>query len=58
MTSDGTLLYQPEVIACQMLTYLQPHPPEEDGPQQVAFAVGSQQEACSIGEQQVDELFS
>lgn len=32
--------------------YRQPHPLEEDGPQHVALAAGSQQETCSAGEQQ------
>lgn len=57
MTSDCALLYPPEVITSQIRAYLQPHPLEEDGPQQVAFAVGSQQAICSAGGQQGDGLF-
>lgn len=33
-------------------THRQPHPPPVEGPQQVAFAAGSQQDPCWVGLQQ------
>ena len=58
MVFEPALLWRSETTAHCPLTYRQPQPLAEEEPQQVALSVGSQQVACSAGEQHEEGVFA